>query len=635
VRGKKMKLKRITCKLEKIFFITLFLLLISSVSRATRYYVDSTNGHDSNEGTSEAIPWKTISKVNRSQFQPGDFILFSCGGIWREQLNIPSSGSIALPIHFSAFGDGNKPIINGSDLVTNWYKEVTTTWRTEVSKETKYVFFDNIQGNHKESLENVSSLRDWYYDSNKKVLYIHSSIDPTINYRNPGIEVTQRDCAINTNAQKYLVVENLNLTKTHKSNLFGLGGSHVIIQACDFSYGRGGGIKFWTSSNKALDITDIIINNNSLSDFNNHAIDIAADQRAIDNIALTNNYIGITKGKDHAGIMIYPYNGGTSSGDFVITDNILSDIAGIGIAFTSDDTTPGIAPNTIIIANNTISDWSKDVSDVVAGDAGAIHVINANNGKWTIENNTIYNGKGGFLSAGIYVDTFFNTSVTLSYNYIYNSYGAGLMVHRADDVVCAYNVVKNCGLRPHESYKSATILVSGWSGDTTNGNEFYNNILYQDQPIDTYSILIFSTDGKGTLSGNIFKNNIIYHDANRGYGYIRNTKDFSAIFDYNCYYPTIGTGEMNYTGTKYHSFSAWQKAGFDENGIESDPLFSNISKDEFMLKSKSQCIDAGLNVGLTKDFTGTVVPQGDRIDIGAFEYKRYSPVKNLRIAPGF
>jgi hypothetical protein len=37
--------------------------------------------------------WKTISKVNNSRFQPGDFILFKRGETWREQLVVPYSGS--------------------------------------------------------------------------------------------------------------------------------------------------------------------------------------------------------------------------------------------------------------------------------------------------------------------------------------------------------------------------------------------------------------------------------------------------------------------------------------------------------------------------------------------------------------
>jgi len=44
--------------------------IISDAWSAT-YYVDATNGNDSNNGLSEATPWKTIAKVNASRFNPG------------------------------------------------------------------------------------------------------------------------------------------------------------------------------------------------------------------------------------------------------------------------------------------------------------------------------------------------------------------------------------------------------------------------------------------------------------------------------------------------------------------------------------------------------------------------------------
>ncbi len=84
----------------------------SKISQAATYYV-STAGFDTNSGT-QAAPWKTIAKVNSSTFQPGDFILFKRGEMWREQLVPPSSGSPGNPITFSAYGTGENPIISGA-----------------------------------------------------------------------------------------------------------------------------------------------------------------------------------------------------------------------------------------------------------------------------------------------------------------------------------------------------------------------------------------------------------------------------------------------------------------------------------------------------------------------------------------
>ena len=52
--------------------------IISDAWSAT-YYVDATNGNDPNNGTSSSTPWKTIAKVNSSNFNPGAQILFKGG----------------------------------------------------------------------------------------------------------------------------------------------------------------------------------------------------------------------------------------------------------------------------------------------------------------------------------------------------------------------------------------------------------------------------------------------------------------------------------------------------------------------------------------------------------------------------
>lgn len=99
-----------------ILVLTLFLVIPVYVHAVT-YYVDATSGNDGNTGTTIASPWKTIAKVNRSKFQPGDSILFRRDCTWREQLTIPSSGTAGNPITFGAYGTGEKPVISGADLV--------------------------------------------------------------------------------------------------------------------------------------------------------------------------------------------------------------------------------------------------------------------------------------------------------------------------------------------------------------------------------------------------------------------------------------------------------------------------------------------------------------------------------------
>lgn len=78
----------------------------------TGYYIDASNGDDQNDGLSPQTAWKTISKVNASVFEPGEYILFKRDEVWSDiKLEVSSSGKATLPITYGAYGEGNKPII--------------------------------------------------------------------------------------------------------------------------------------------------------------------------------------------------------------------------------------------------------------------------------------------------------------------------------------------------------------------------------------------------------------------------------------------------------------------------------------------------------------------------------------------
>ncbi|MEK0314660.1 choice-of-anchor Q domain-containing protein [Cohnella sp. 56] len=83
----------------------------------TTYYVDSAAGNDANSGTSTSQPWRTLTKVNGTVFNPGDRILFKSGSVWNGQLWPKGSGTAGSPIAVDRYGTGAKPQINGQGLV--------------------------------------------------------------------------------------------------------------------------------------------------------------------------------------------------------------------------------------------------------------------------------------------------------------------------------------------------------------------------------------------------------------------------------------------------------------------------------------------------------------------------------------
>jgi hypothetical protein len=67
----------------------MFNLVVCPASAAT-YYVNASNGKDTNNGLPKAGAWKTNAKVNASRFKPRDKILFKRGDrgdVWRNTLD--------------------------------------------------------------------------------------------------------------------------------------------------------------------------------------------------------------------------------------------------------------------------------------------------------------------------------------------------------------------------------------------------------------------------------------------------------------------------------------------------------------------------------------------------------------------
>ncbi|MFI7005343.1 discoidin domain-containing protein [Streptomyces sp. NPDC050145] len=85
----------------------------------TTYYVDSTAGDDSANGTSTTTPWRTLARVNQQVFQPGDTVRFLAGGTWTGQFAPKGSGAEGAPVTATSYGTGAKPHIAGNNTVAS------------------------------------------------------------------------------------------------------------------------------------------------------------------------------------------------------------------------------------------------------------------------------------------------------------------------------------------------------------------------------------------------------------------------------------------------------------------------------------------------------------------------------------
>jgi parallel beta-helix repeat protein len=256
-------------KLDKILIVTLsltWLLIPVTLVHGATYYLDATGGNDFNDGMSPVSAWRTISKVNSASFNPGDSILFKRGEVWREQLKVPSSGSEGNPITFGAYGEGEKPIINGAEVVTGWTQYSGGIYSASISWTTNQVFEDGKRLQKSDSLS-VMSNGTWYLDDPADTLYVWCFDDSNPSTRT--IEVSRYGGTYNglvyVGYTPYIVVKYFNIKYSSSRGIFSLG-HHTMIEnnSVLYSYADGIYLDFWNGAGADYSI----VNNNECS-YNN------------------------------------------------------------------------------------------------------------------------------------------------------------------------------------------------------------------------------------------------------------------------------------------------------------------------------------------------------------------------------
>ena len=163
------------------------------------FYVDSENGDDSAEGTSEKAAWKTLDKVKEyGTFVPGDKILLKRGSVFTgQQLAFQGMGAKGNPIEISAYGEGELPRLEGNGQVENIvslynqeYVEIRNLEITNLDNQYNTKFELNGSNNTKKALRAVNvSIRNFGTASGIVIedCYIHD-INGNINLKwNGGV----------------------------------------------------------------------------------------------------------------------------------------------------------------------------------------------------------------------------------------------------------------------------------------------------------------------------------------------------------------------------------------------------------------------------------------------------------------
>ncbi len=193
-------------------FIVFAFLVWSSLASAATYYVSSSTGSNTNNGTSATTAWQTIGHVNAQTFNPGDSILFKRGDVWNESLTPPSSGSSGSPITFDAYGTGAAPNLTGYYAVptTAWVLVTGNAWKAPVPSTytaVNFCLFGSIWGQKVAAVSsNLTAQWDFYLANG--YVYVYSVGNPAIYYNEPIVPMALSNVpVINVNGKSWLTFQ--------------------------------------------------------------------------------------------------------------------------------------------------------------------------------------------------------------------------------------------------------------------------------------------------------------------------------------------------------------------------------------------------------------------------------------------
>ena len=99
------------------FFVVI--ICMTNTLFSANYFI-SNSGSDGNPGTDESSPWRTLAKLDATDFKAGDVISFKRGDKWTGRFRVTESGNENKPIRFTSYGKGAFPKLSNPDWDYDW-----------------------------------------------------------------------------------------------------------------------------------------------------------------------------------------------------------------------------------------------------------------------------------------------------------------------------------------------------------------------------------------------------------------------------------------------------------------------------------------------------------------------------------
>lgn len=255
----------------KKLILYILLIFVELELFSTNYYIKN-GGNDALSGTSDANAWANISKINSSTFSGGDTIFFKRGDEWivtTTGLKPLSSGSSGLPIVFSAYGTGSKPIISGYKKYSGWkVKKTNVYYITGAYQSGFFCVIDGIWATKASTYATLDAQDKWYEvvsaptGGTNDSLYIYTTTASDTS----NVVFTQCLYPIEISSKNYITIEKLDIKYSGSALILSATSTNIKIDSCRGHWA--GNIGFWASTNSTYNT----ISNNIIDSCANDAI---------------------------------------------------------------------------------------------------------------------------------------------------------------------------------------------------------------------------------------------------------------------------------------------------------------------------------------------------------------------------